>query len=170
MSAMSDLEVKREEYAGKLFSIRYPFADDAFADDTSADKPRQFLTIATTRPETMLGDVAIAVNPSDERYKKLVGKMLTLPLMNRPIPLIADDYADPQFGSGAVKVTPAHDPNDFQIGLRHNLPQVNIMDDQARINENGGAYKGLDRYEAREKILHDLEKLGLLAGIKDHVY
>ena len=160
MTAISDLEVMHEEFPGKLYSIRYPFAGD----------PKQFLIIATTRPETMLGDTAIAVNPRDERYKKLVGKMVMLPLMNRQIPIIADDYADPQFGSGAVKVTPAHDPNDFQIGLRHNLPQVNIMDEQARINENGGAYKGLDRYEAREKILHDLEKLGLLAGIKDHVY
>ena len=112
----------------------------------------------------MLGDTAVAVNPKDERYKKLVGKKLRLPLMDREIPIIADDFADPQFGSGAVKVTPAHDPNDFAIGLRHNLPQINVMDDQARINENGGPYKGLDRYEAREKILRDLEELGLLAG------
>jgi valyl-tRNA synthetase len=116
----------------------------------------------------MLGDTAVAVNPKDERYKKLVGKKLRLPLMNREIPIIADDFADPQFGSGAVKVTPAHDPNDFAIGLRHDLPQINVMDDQARINENGGPYKGLDRYEAREKILRDMEELGLLAGVKDH--
>jgi valyl-tRNA synthetase len=158
MTAISDLEVVHEDFAGKMYQIKYPLADD----------PKQFLTIATTRPETLLGDTAVAVNPKDERYKKLVGKHLLLPLLEREIPIIADDYADPQFGSGAVKVTPAHDPNDFQIGLRHNLPQINIMDDQARINENGGPYKGMDRYEAREKILRDLEERGLMAGIKDH--
>ncbi|HEY3768258.1 MAG TPA: valine--tRNA ligase [Candidatus Angelobacter sp.] len=160
MTAISDLEVVHEDYAGKLYQIKYPLADD----------PTKFLTIATTRPETMLGDSAVAVNPKDERYTKLVGKKLRLPLTDREIPIIADDYADPQFGSGAVKVTPTHDPNDFQIGLRHNLAQINIMDDQARINENGGSYAGLDRYEAREKILRDLEEQGLLVGIKDHAY
>jgi valyl-tRNA synthetase len=160
MTAISDLEVVHEDYAGKLYQIKYPLADD----------PTKFLTIATTRPETMLGDSAVAVNPKDERYKSLVGKKLRLPLTDREIPIIADDYADPQFGSGAVKVTPTHDPNDFQIGLRHNLAQINIMDDQARINENGGSYAGLDRYEAREKILRDLEEQGLLVGIKDHAY
>jgi valyl-tRNA synthetase len=158
MTAISDLEVVHEEFAGKLYQIRYPLADD----------PRQFVTIATTRPETMLGDTAVAVNPKDERYKSLVGKKLRLPLLDREIPIITDDFADPQFGSGAVKVTPAHDPNDFAIGLRHSLPQINVMDDQARINQNGGPYAGLDRYEAREKILRDLEERGLLAGIKDH--
>ena len=160
MTAISDLEVVHEDYAGKLYQIKYPLVDD----------PTQFLTIATTRPETMLGDTAVAVNPKDERYTKLVGKKLRLPLLGREIPIVADDYADPQFGSGAVKVTPAHDPNDYQIALRHNLPHVNIMDDQARINENGGAYAGLDRYEAREKILRDLDERGLLVGIKDHAY
>ena len=158
MTAISDLEVVHEDFAGKLYQIKYPLADD----------PKQFLIVATTRPETMLGDTAVAVNPKDARYKDLVGKKLRLPLMEREIPVIADDFADPQFGSGAVKVTPAHDPNDFQIGLRHNLPQINIMDEQARVNENGGTYAGLDRYEAREKVLHDLEQRGLLAGIKDH--
>jgi valyl-tRNA synthetase len=160
MTAISDLEVVHEEFPGRLYQIKYPFADD----------PKQFLTIATTRPETMLGDTAVAVNPRDERYRKMVGKKLILPLINHEIPIIADDYADPQFGSGAVKVTPAHDPNDFQVGLRHHLDQINIMDEEARINGNGGPYKGLDRYEAREKILHELEHQGLLAGIKDHVY
>jgi valyl-tRNA synthetase len=159
-TAISDLEVEHEEYAGKLYQIRYPLKDD----------PKQFITVATTRPETMLGDTAVAVNPKDARYTKLVGKNVVLPLMEREIPIIADDYADPQFGSGAVKVTPAHDPNDFEIGQRHNLTQINVMDEQARINENGGAYQGLDRYEAREKILKDLEQRGLLAGIKDHTY
>src|SRR5579864_8767558 len=160
MTAISDLEVVHEDFAGKLYEFRYPLAEDA----------KQFVTVATTRPETMLGDTAVAVNPKDERYKKLVGKKLRLPLVDRVIPIIADDFADPQFGSGAVKVTPAHDPNDFQIGLRHHLEQINVMDEEARINQNGGAYAGLDRYEAREKILHDLEQQGLLAGIKDHVY
>ncbi len=160
MTAISDLEVVHEDYAGKLYQIRYPLKDD----------PTQFVTIATTRPETMLGDVAVAVNPRDQRYIKLQGKKLVLPLLEREIPIIADDYADPEFGSGAVKVTPAHDPNDYQIGLRHNLPQINIMDDQARINEHGGLYQGMDRYAAREKILHDLEQRGLLGTIKDHEY
>src|SRR5215471_10204527 len=160
MTAISDLEVKHEEYAGKLYQIKYPLKDD----------PTQFITVATTRPETMLGDTAIAVNPKDARYTKLVGKNVVLPLMEREIPIIADDYADPQFGSGAVKITPAHDPNDFQVGLRHKLPAINVMDEQARINENGGAYQGLDRYDAREKILKDLEQRGLLAGVQDHTY
>jgi valyl-tRNA synthetase len=164
MTAISDLEVKHEEYAGKLYEIRYPLKDT----------PKQFITIATTRPETMLGDTAVAVNPKDARYTSLIGKKLILPLMEREIPIIADDFADPQFGSGAVKVTPAHDPNDFQIGLRHvneiNHPPINVMDEQARINENGGAYAGLDRYVARERILKDLEERGLFAGSKDHTY
>jgi valyl-tRNA synthetase len=160
MTAISDLEVVHEDFAGKLYQIRYPLADD----------PKQFVTVATTRPETMLGDTAVAVNPRDERYKNIVGKKLRLPLMDREIPIIADDFVDPQFGSGAVKVTPAHDPNDFQIGLRHGLAQINVMDEQARINENGGAYAGLDRYEAREKVLRDLEERGLLAGVKDHAH
>jgi valyl-tRNA synthetase len=163
-TAISDLEVEHEEYAGKLYQIRYPLKDN----------PKEFITVATTRPETMLGDTAIAVNPKDARYTKLVGKSVVLPLMEREIPIIADDYADPQFGSGAVKVTPAHDPNDFEIGQRHlneiPYPPINVMDEHARINENGGAYKGLDRYEARERILKDLEQRGLLAGIKDHTY
>jgi len=160
MTAISDLEVVHEDFADKLYQIRYPLAED----------PKQFVTVATTRPETMLGDTAVAVNPKDERYKKFVGKKLRLPLLEREIPIVADDFADPQFGSGAVKVTPAHDPNDFQIGLRHNLPQINVMDEQARINGNGGPYAGLDRYEAREKILRDLEERGLLAGVKDHAH
>ena len=160
MTAISDLEVVHEEVAAKLYQVRYPVSG----------KPGEFVTIATTRPETMLGDVAVAVNPADERYTALHGKMLLLPLLDREIPLITDDQADPAFGTGAVKVTPAHDANDFQIGLRHNLPQLNVMDDEGRINENGGPYAGLDRYAAREKILHDLEERGLFAGIKDHVH
>jgi valyl-tRNA synthetase len=160
MTAISDLEVVHEDYSGKMYQIRYPVSGE----------PEQFITIATTRPETMLGDTAVAVNPNDERYTRLHGRKLMLPLLEREIPIITDDFADPEFGSGAVKVTPAHDPNDFQAGLRHNLPQINVMDEQARINENGGPYNGLDRYEARERILHDLEQGGLLVGIKDHTY
>ncbi|HWX53961.1 MAG TPA: valine--tRNA ligase [Verrucomicrobiae bacterium] len=158
MTAISDLEVKHEETAGKLYQIRYPVVGEA----------GRFVTIATTRPETMLGDVAVAVHPKDARYTALHGKKLLLPLLDREIPLITDELADPAFGTGAVKVTPAHDANDFQIGLRHNLPQISVMDEQARINENGGPYAGLDRYAAREKILRDLEARGLLAGMKDH--
>ena len=160
MTAISDLEVVHEDYSGKMYQIRYPVSGE----------PGQFITIATTRPETMLGDTAVAVSPKDERYTRLHGKKLMLPLLEREIPIITDDFADPEFGSGAVKVTPAHDPNDFQAGLRHNLPQINVMDEQARINENGGPYAGLDRYEARERILHDLEQRGLLVGINDHTY
>jgi valyl-tRNA synthetase len=160
MTAISDLEVVHEEYQGKLYQIKYPVAGEA----------GRFITIATTRPETMLGDTAVAVNPKDSRYTSLHGKKVVLPLLDREIPIILDELADPEFGSGAVKVTPSHDTNDFQAGLRHKLPQVNVMDDQARINENGGPYAGLDRYEAREKILHDLEHRGLAAGSKDHVY
>jgi valyl-tRNA synthetase len=160
MTAISDLEAVHEEFAGKLYQIRYPVSGDR----------NQSVTIATTRPETMLADVAVAVNPKDARYSHLHGKTLILPLMDREIPVITDELADPEFGTGAVKITPAHDPNDFQIGLRHKLPQINIMDDQGRMNENAGSYAGLDRYAAREKILKDLEDRGLLAGIKDHTY
>jgi valyl-tRNA synthetase len=156
-SAVSDLEVESEERAGHLFHIRYDLADGTGS-----------ITIATTRPETMLGDVAVAVNPTDERYIALIGKLLTLPLTGRAIPIIADDWAQPEFGTGAVKVTPAHDPNDFAIGQRHNLPQLNIMDTQARINLPESPYHGLDRFEARKRIVADLESLGHLVAVKDH--
>jgi valyl-tRNA synthetase len=156
-TAISDLEVVHEEQSGKLYEIRYPLADG------SGD-----IHIATTRPETMLGDVAVAVNPHDERYTALIGKMLRLPLMNREIPIIADELANPEFGTGAVKVTPAHDPNDFAIGKRHNLPMLKIMDENARINENGGPYAGFDRYKARKRVLQDLTEQGFLVGEKDH--
>ena len=158
MTAISDLEVVHEDTVGKLYQIRYPVAGN----------PGQSVTIATTRPETMLGDVAVAVNPKDARYKHLHGKKLRLPLMERDIPVVTDDLADPEFGTGAVKVTPAHDPNDFQAGLRHNLPQIDVMDEHAHMNENAGPYAGLDRYAAREKIVHDLRELGLLAAVKDY--
>jgi valyl-tRNA synthetase len=160
-TAISDLEVKHEEVAGKLWEIRYPVVG------TPADKP-EFITVATTRPETMLGDTAIAVNEKDERYKHLHGKKVLLPLMNREIPIITDELAQPEFGTGAVKVTPAHDPNDFQAGLRHNLPQIDLMDEHAVMNANAGPYAGLDRYVARKRVLADLAAGNFLVGEKDH--
>ena len=156
-TAISDLEVKHEEVAGKLWEIRYPVIGTD-----------EFITVATTRPETMLGDTAIAVNAKDERYTHLYGKKVLVPLMNREIPIITDELAQPEFGTGAVKVTPAHDPNDFQAGLRHNLPQINVMDTHARMNENAGAYAGLDRFAARKRVLQDLQEQGFLVSEKDH--
>ncbi|MDE1155785.1 MAG: valine--tRNA ligase [Acidobacteriaceae bacterium] len=156
-TAVSDLEVENEEKLGSIYHVRYDLADGSGS-----------ITIATTRPETMLGDVAVAVNPEDERYKAFLGKKLVLPLVNREIPVIADEWANPEFGTGAVKVTPAHDPNDFAIGQRHNLPQPSIMDTQARIAHSGTKYDGLDRFEARKQILADLEALGHLVAVKEH--
>jgi valyl-tRNA synthetase len=156
-TAISDLEVKHEEVAGHLWEIRYPVIGT-----------NEFITVATTRPETMLGDTAIAVNAKDERYKHLHGKKVMLPLMNREIPIITDDLAQPEFGTGAVKVTPAHDPNDFQAGLRHNLLQIDVMDEHAHMNENAGRFKGLDRYEARKRVLADLQEQGFLVATKDY--
>ncbi len=163
-TAISDLEVVYDEHKGHLWEIRYPVIDDA-GKDTG-----EFLTIATTRPETMLGDVAVAVHPEDERYAHLHGRKLRLPLMDREIPVITDEWVSREFGTGAVKVTPAHDPNDFALGERHRLPSISVMDTTAKINENGGRYAGLDRFVARKKIVADLEEQGLLAGIKDHVH
>ena len=163
-TAISDLEVVYDEHKGHLWEIRYPVVDEA-GKDTG-----EFLTIATTRPETMLGDVAVAVHPEDERYTHLHGKKLRLPLMDREIPVITDEWVSRDFGTGAVKVTPAHDPNDFALGERHHLPSINVMDTTAHINENGGAYAGLDRFAARKKIVAELEEQGLLAGVKDHVH
>ena len=160
-TAISDLEVKHEEVAGKLWEIRYPVVG------TPGDK-QEFITVATTRPETMLGDTAIAVNVKDERYKHLHGKKVLLPLMNREIPIITDELAQPEFGTGAVKVTPAHDPNDFQAGLRHNLPQIDVMDEHAVMNANAGPYAGLDRYVARKRVLADLAAGNFLVGEKEH--
>ncbi len=158
-TVLSDLEVKEESRKdGKLVYLKYPIKG---ADST--------LTVATTRPETMLGDTAVAVNPKDERYKDLIGKMIELPLTNREIPIVADEYVDAEFGTGAVKVTPAHDPNDYQIGERHNLPQILIMNDNATMNENAGAdFEGLDRFVAREKVIERFEELGLLEKVEDY--
>ncbi len=156
-TAISDLEVKHEEVQGKLYEIRYPVVGSD-----------EFITVATTRPETMLGDTAVAVNEKDERYTHLHGKNVLLPLMNREIPIITDELANPEFGTGAVKVTPAHDPNDFQAGLRHNLPQIDLMDEHAHMNENAGPYAGLSRHAARERVLEDLRAQGFLVGEKDY--
>src|SRR6202521_5911271 len=156
-TAISDLEVKHEDVAGKLWEIRYPVVGTD-----------EFITVATTRPETMLGDTAIAVNAKDERYTHLHGKRVLLPLMKRELPIITDELAQPEFGTGAVKVTPAHDPNDFQAGLRHNLPQIDVMDEHAHMYQNAGSYAGLSRYAARERILEDLRKQNFLVAEKDY--
>ncbi len=159
MTALSDAEIEYEEQQGNFWHIKYPVVNSD-----------EYLEIATTRPETMLGDTAVAVNPKDERYAHLVGKTLLLPLTDREIPIVADDYVDMEFGTGAVKITPAHDPNDYEVGKRHNLPQIRIMDDKGTINELGGKYAGLDRYEARKAMVKDLEEQGYLVKIKPHVH
>ena len=158
-TSISDAEVEHEEQGGHFWHIKYPIVGE-----------EGFVEIATTRPETMLGDTAVAVNPEDERYTGLVGKMLELPLTGRQIPVIADAYVDKEFGTGCVKITPAHDPNDFEVGKRHNLPETNIMKDDATINENGGKYCGMDRYEARKQIVEELKALGLLVKVEEHVH
>lgn len=161
-TAISDLEVVHSEQKGRIWEIEYPVLDAA------GNQTGEFLTVATTRPETMLGDTAVAIHPEDERYAHLHGKTLRLPLIGREIPIVLDEWVSRDFGTGAVKVTPAHDPNDFALGQRHNLPSINIMDDGGRINSEGGAYAGLDRYVARKQVLADLEEQGLLGTIKDH--
>ena len=158
-TSISDAEVEYEEQTGHFWHIKYPIVGTD-----------EFLEFATTRPETMLGDTAIAVNPEDERYTHLVGKMVKLPFVDREIPIIADSYVDKEFGTGVVKITPAHDPNDFQVGQRHNLPLINIMNDDATINENGGKFAGMDRYEARAQIVKELDEMGLLVEIEEHVH
>jgi valyl-tRNA synthetase len=160
VTAVSDLEVVHEDTPGKIYEIRYPVVGST----------NEYIVVATTRPETMLGDTAVAVNSGDERYRHLHGKKVLLPLMNREIPIITDDIlANPEFGTGAVKVTPSHDPNDFEAGVRNNLPQIDVMNEVAQMNENAGPYKGLDRFEARQKVLEDLEQGGFLVGVKDYV-
>lgn len=158
-TSISDAEVEYEEQAGKFWHIRYPLCDG------SGD-----IEIATTRPETLLGDTAVAVNPNDERYAALVGKKLILPLVGREIPIVADDYVDMEFGTGAVKITPAHDPNDFEVGLRHELPVINILTDDAKIVDEYEKYAGMDRYDARRAIVDDLKEGGYLLSIEDHVH
>ena len=158
-TALSDAEVEHSEHQGNFWHIRYPLADGTGE-----------IIIATTRPETMLGDTAVAVNPDDKRYKHMIGKTLILPLIGREIPVIADEYVDAEFGTGAVKMTPAHDPNDFEVGLRHNLESVCVMTETGQINEHGKQYEGLDRYEARKKVVADLEKEGLLVKTQPHTH
>ncbi|MFC1658723.1 valine--tRNA ligase [Candidatus Omnitrophota bacterium] len=157
-TALSDEEAPHQEIEGNLYYLKYPFEDN----------PGKFMVVATTRPETMLGDTAVAVNPKDSRYKKLVGRVLILPLINRRIKIIADDMVDKKFGTGAVKVTPAHDPNDYALGKKHNLQFLNIMLADGRLNENAGAYKGMDRFQARERVLEDLGQKGLIDKVQPH--
>ena len=157
-TSISDAEVEHQEQDGHFWHINYPIAGTT----------DEFVEIATTRPETMLGDMAVAVHPDDERYRHLIGKTVILPIVNREIPVVADEYVDMEFGTGVVKITPAHDPNDFEVGKRHDLPMINVMNDDATINENGGEYAGMDRYEARKKIVARLEELGLLVKVEPH--
>ncbi len=157
LTSISDAEVEYEDQAGHFWHLKYPFADGS-----------GYLELATTRPETLLGDTAVAVNPNDERYKDLIGKMLVLPIVHREIPVIADDYVDIEFGTGVVKITPAHDPNDFEVGLRHNLEVIDVMTDDAHIKEGWGRYSGMDRYECRKAIVEDLEAEGALLEIEDY--
>ena len=156
-TTLSDAEVEHEEHDGKFYHLKYPIAGSD-----------EFLEIATTRPETMLGDTGIAVNPEDERYAHLVGKTAILPLVGRELPIVADDYVDKDFGSGAVKMTPAHDPNDFGVGQRHNLEEINVMNEDGTMNELAGKYQGMDRYECRKQLMQDLEEAGYVIAIKDH--
>ncbi len=158
-TSISDAEVEYEEQQGHFWHLRYPFKDGS-----------GYLELATTRPETMLGDTAVAVNPEDERYKDLVGKALILPLVNREIPVVADSYVDMEFGTGVVKITPAHDPNDFEVGLRHHLPVISILTDDAHIVDGYGKYSGMERYEARKAIVKDLEEQGFLVRVEDHAH
>ncbi|BDR76468.1 valine--tRNA ligase [Clostridium tetani] len=159
MTALSDAEIEYEENYGNFWHVKYPLVDS-----------EEYLEIATTRPETMLGDTAVAVNPNDERYAHLIGKKLMLPLVNREIPIVADDYVDVEFGTGAVKITPAHDPNDYEVGKRHDLEEIIIMNENGTINELGGKYSGMDRYEARKAIVEDLKKEGFLVKVKEHIH
>ena len=162
-TSISDAEVQYEDQAGHFWHIKYPLIED----DGSVSTTR-FLEFATTRPETMLGDTAVAVNPEDDRYKDLVGKKVFLPFVDRQIPIVADEYVDMEFGTGVVKITPAHDPNDFEVGKRHGLPEINILNDDATINENGGKFAGMDRYECRAQIVKELDEMGLLVNIEDY--
>ncbi len=181
-TALSDIEVEHKEEKGYLYYIKYPFKDSP---KSKVQSPKlkvktdyrslitdhrlpDYITVATTRPETMLGDTAVAINPRDKRFKRLIGQILILPVMNREIPLIADDYVDPEFGTGAVKITPAHDPNDFEIGRKHKLPEVRVIDTSGRMTKAAGKYQGLDRYECRKRLLEDLEKKGYLEKKEDY--
>ncbi|WP_397326962.1 valine--tRNA ligase [Paenibacillus oceani] len=158
-TALSDIEVEHKEVQGALYHLQYPLKDGS-----------GHITVATTRPETMLGDTAVAVHPDDERYKDMIGKMLVLPVIGREIPVVADEYVDKEFGSGAVKITPAHDPNDFEVGQRHSLPQILVMDESGVMNGEAGPYEGMDRFECRKKLVQDLKDQGVLAKIEEHIH
>ncbi|MBR1931481.1 MAG: valine--tRNA ligase [Lachnospiraceae bacterium] len=162
-TSISDAEVEYEEQAGHFWHIKYPLIDE-----NGQPSDTEFLTFATTRPETMLGDTAVAIHPEDERYSHLIGRKVMLPLMNREIPIVTDTYVDREFGTGVVKITPAHDPNDFEVGKRHNQPVINVMNDDATINANGGKFEGMERYEARAAIVKELDEMGLLVKIEDY--
>ena len=164
-TSISDAEVEYEEQAGHFWHIKYPLVDE-----NGQPSKTQFLEFATTRPETMLGDTAVAINPNDARYTDLKGRKVWLPIVNKAIPIVEDEYVDMEFGTGVVKITPAHDPNDFEVGRRHGLPEVNIMNDDATINANGGKYEGMDRYEARKQIVEELKEQGLLVRIEDYTH
>ena len=164
-TSISDAEVEYQEQAGHFWHIKYPLINEDGSVSTT-----EFLTFATTRPETMLGDTAVAIHPEDERYQHLIGRKVMLPIMNREIPIVTDTYVDKEFGTGVVKITPAHDPNDFEVGKRHNLPVINVMNDDATINENGGKFAGMDRYEARKAIVEELDSLGLLVKVEDYTH
>ncbi|MDW8145283.1 MAG: valine--tRNA ligase [Roseiflexaceae bacterium] len=172
-TAVSDLEVEYEERDVHMYYVRYPLAGDSWrpgiwGSGRWAAGAMEFITVATTRPETIMGDTAVAVNPNDPRYRHLIGRMAVLPAIGRLIPIIADDYADPEFGTGAVKITPAHDPNDYLVGQRHHLPMINIMNADATLNAEAGPYAGLDRFEARRRLVDDLEREGLLVEVRPH--
>lgn len=158
-TALSDIEVEHKEVQGALYHLQYPLKDGS-----------GHITVATTRPETMLGDTAVAVHPADERYGHMIGKLLVLPVIGREIPVVADEYVDKEFGSGAVKITPAHDPNDFEVGERHQLPQILVMDETGTMNANAGPYQGLDRFECRKRLVRDLQEQGVLLRIEEHVH
>ena len=162
-TSISDAEVEYEEQAGHLWHIKYPLIEDDGSVSTT-----KFIEFATTRPETMLGDTAVAVNPEDDRYKDFKGKKVLLPIVNRELPIVEDSYVDMEFGTGVVKITPAHDPNDFEVGKRHNLPEINVLNDDATINANGGKFEGMDRYECRDAIVKELDEMGLLVKIEDY--
>lgn len=164
-TSISDAEVEYQEQAGHFWHIKYPLMNEDGTPSTT-----EFLTFATTRPETMLGDTAVAIHPDDERYTHLHGRKVLLPIVNRVIPIVEDAYVDREFGTGVVKITPAHDPNDFEVGKRHDLPVINILNDDATINKNGGKFEGMDRYEARKAIVEELDQMGLLVKIEDHVH
>ena len=159
-TSISDAEVEYQEQAGHFWHIKYPLMNEDGTPSTT-----EFLTFATTRPETMLGDTAVAIHPDDERYTHLHGRKVLLPIVNRVIPIVEDAYVDREFGTGVVKITPAHDPNDFEVGKRHDLPVINILNDDATINKNGGRFEGMDRYEARKAIVEELDQMGLLVKL-----